>query len=251
MAWPPVGLRAVLGPFRRLAGPGPLLTPRRVTGLLVFGLVGFQVVVALSAPLWARLLRRPVGPGVAAEAEDAETPEPPTPSPAQAGDAERRINVKLFFEAVDRPGLVIEERTVAYSTDLSRQLEIVLRELVRGSDGGLGGPIDPATRVLDVFVSAQGCAYVDLSPEVRSPQGAGSQAELDTVYSMVNTLTVNFPAVTRVQLLVADRPVDTLAGHTDLSRPLTADMTLLAPAVLMPVQPDAPSPGGAPPSPQQ
>ena len=249
MARSPVGPGGVLGRLRRLAGPGPLLTPRRVTGLLIVALVLFQVVVALSAPLWARLLRRPVAPG-ATELEEAETPVPPTPSPTQVGDAERRINVKLFFEAVDRPGLVIEERTVAYSADLSRQLRIVLTELVRGSDAGLRGPIDPATRVLDVFVSAQGCAYADLSPEVRPAQGAGSQAELDTVYSIVNTLTVNFPAVTRVQLLVADRPVDTLAGHTDLSRPLAADMTLLAPVMLMPLQSDGPAPGAVPPSPE-
>lgn len=249
MARTPVGSRPVSVALRRLVGPGPLLTSRRVTILLIVGLVAFQVVVAISAPVWARLLRRPLSPAVAAEVEEAETPEPPAPSPTGAGDAERRISVKLFFEAVDRPGLVIEERTVAYSADLARQLQIVLTELVRGSDGGLKGPIDPATRVLDVFVSAQGCAYVDLSPEVRPPQGAGSQAELDTVYSIVNTLAVNFPAVTKVQILVADRPVDTLAGHADLSRPLTADMTLLAPATLLPLQPEpavAPSPAASP-----
>jgi hypothetical protein len=40
--------------------------------------------------------------------------------------------------------------------------------------------------------------------------------------------------VTRVQILVDDRPVTSLAGHTDLSRPLAPDMTLLAPVELVP-----------------
>ena len=36
----------------------------------------------------------------------------------------------------------------------------------------------------------------------------------------MNSLTANFPAVKRVQILVEDKPADTLAGHVDLSRPL-------------------------------
>jgi hypothetical protein len=232
MAKHPVGTRFVLGPFHPRVLRRPALTTRRVTHLIDLALAALQIAVALSAPLWARLLRRPVGQSPVAEGEEATTP---TPLPTRGAEAERHINVKLFFEAPDRPGLVIEERTVAYASDISRQLRVVLAELIRGSDTGLKNPIDPATRILDVFVTARGCAYVDVSPEIRPPQGAGSQAELDTVYSIVNTLTVNFPAVTRVQILVGDRPVDTLAGHADLSRPLGADMTLLAPAALTPL----------------
>ncbi len=241
-----VAFRAALGWLRRKIGSRPLLTEQRVTFLLVIGLVGFQVAVALSAPLWARLLRRPVPAPAAEEADEGESPAAATPTPTAKAEAERHINVKLFFEAVDRPGLVIEERAVAYSADLPRQLQIVLAELVRGSDSGLGNTIDPATRVLEVFVTPQGCAYVDLSQEVRPAQGGGSQAELDTVYSIVNTLAVNFPAVTRVQILVGDRPADTLAGHIDLSRPLSADMTLLAPVVLTPAEAGEPSSGPSP-----
>ena len=93
--------------------------------------------------------------------------------------------------------------------------------------------------MLDVFVSARGVAYVDLSKEAAGGT-AGSHEELLSVYSIVNSLTVNFPAVKRVQILVDDRPVATLAGHVDLSRPLPPDMTLLAAAALAPA---APGPG--------
>ena len=53
-----------------------------------------------------------------------------------------------------------------------------------------------------------------------------------TVYSVVNSLAANFPAVKRVQILIEDRPAATLAGHVDLTRPLRPDMTLLATAPL-------------------
>jgi hypothetical protein len=209
----------------------PILTPGRVTILLVLGLVTLQALVALSAPYWARLLRRPVRAPV--ENGEVEATAPP-PTPQATAEVERRINVKLFFEAPDRPGLQLEERSVVYDAHLARQLKIVLEELISGSRGQLISPIPPETKALEVFVTADGCAYVDLSREILLPRGAGSQEEEHTVYSIVNTLTSNFPAVTHVQLLVEDRPVLSLGGHTDLSRPLLPDMTLLAPSPLTP-----------------
>ena len=82
-----------------------------------------------------------------------------------------------------------------------------------------------------------GVAYVDLSQEVIPVDVAGTDAELLTVYSIVNTLTVNFPVVTRVQIIVGDQAVTTLAGHVDLSRPLAPNMALLAAARTVPVEP--------------
>jgi hypothetical protein len=69
-------------------------------------------------------------------------------------------------------------------------------------------------------------AYVNLSGEATGIPG-GSRAELLTVYSVVNSLVTNFPAVSRVQILVEDRMASSFAGHVDVSRPLPADMTLV------------------------
>jgi hypothetical protein len=139
----------------------------------------------------------------------------------------------------------MEEREVPFSSDLAGQLKAVVAELARGSRSGLTASLPPETRVLEVFVNERGVAYVDLSRE--AAQGtAGSHDELLSVYSIVNSLTVNFPAIKRVQILVEDRPADTLAGHVDLSRPLPADMTLLVAAAAVPA---SPGPGGASPAP--
>lgn len=219
------------------------MNERRANLLTALGLLGLLVLVSATAPRWARLLTRPL-PAVA---EEAETSSPaPSSTPATAGtrepEAVKHINVKLFFQSPDRPGLVIEERAVALSGDLGQQLRSVLEELVKGSSAGRLSTLDPATKVLEVFVSARGIAYVDLSKEVAAGQPGGSEAELITVYSIVNSLTASFPAVKRVQVLVDDHPAPSMAGHVDLSRPLLPDMTFLAAASLAPTVPAEPTP---------
>lgn len=219
------------------------LRPSRATVLIGLGLAALLAVVVLAAPRLSRLLTRTVPEDEAAteEARPAREEEP-------ARSVERTINVKLFFQAMDRPGLVMEERTVPFSSDLGAQLKAVVGELIQGSRSGLVATLPPGTKVLEVFVTARGVAYVDLSKE--AAQGtSGSHDELLSVYSIVNSLAVNFPAVKRVQILVEDRPADTLAGHVDLSRPLTADMTLLAAATIAPAAPGAPEGSPAPASP--
>jgi len=218
--------------------------PSRATVFIGLGLVALLAIVVLAVPRLSRLLTRTVSDD---EPAGEETRAPHEEEPA-AG-AERTINVKLFFQAADRPGLVMEERTVPFSSDLGAQLKAVVGELVRGSKSGLVATLPPETKVLDVFVTPRGVAYVDLSKEA-SQGTSGSHDELLSVYSIVNSLTVNFPAVKRVQILLDDRPTDTLAGHVDLSRPLTADMTLLTAATIAPAAPvGSPEPLPASPGP--
>ncbi len=206
------------------------MTSRQANALTVVGLVGLLAVTSLTAPRWARLLQRPL-PAPADESAPADTRRR---DEAPAGPRSS-INVKLFFQAADRPGLMIEERAVPQSNDLSRQIKSVVEELIAGSKNGLAPTLAPATRVLEVFVTARGVAYVNLSKEAAEAAGGGSEAELITVYSVVNSLAVNFPAIKRVQILLEDKPRPTLWGHVDLTRPLPPDMTLLATSTLTPV----------------
>lgn len=205
------------------------MTPRRLNVLTAAGLLLLLAVVAVTAPRWARVLRREAagpdtGGSTAVAADD------------DAARVERQINVKLFFQAADRPGLAVEERSVTFSTDLAGQVRAVVEELVKGpKTEALMPTLAPDTRVLEVFVSARGIAYVDLSKEAQAVESGGSEAELITVYSVVNSLTANFPALKKVQILVDDKPAATLAGHVDLTRALPPDMTLLASSPVSPV----------------
>ena len=42
---------------------------------------------------------------------------------------------------------------------------------------------------------------------------------------IVNAATVNLPAISRVQILIDGKEVDTLAGHVDLRNPLAKNLT--------------------------
>jgi spore germination protein GerM len=212
----------------------------RANVLTVAGLLALLCLVLVTAPRWTRLLSRPV-PGAEEAGEDAGASAAAETEPV----VERQINVKLYFQANDRPGLVQEERSLAYSPDLGHQLRTVVEELVKGPRQGLAPTLAPETKVRDVMVNARGVAFVSLSKEAAEKQAGGSTAEMMAVYSVVNSLAANFPAVKRVQILVEDRPAQTFAGHVDLLKPLPPDMTLLASSTLEPVAsapPVAPSP---------
>lgn len=209
-------------------------------------LVALFACVSLTAPRWARRFREPVAVAVE-DTLPADPQDGPSPEAVAAAEAHRTISVKLFFSAKDSEGLVMEDREVAFSPDLARQLRTVLEELVRGPKTDLLATYAKETRVLEVFVTARGVAYVDFSKEATHGHSGGSDEELRSVYSVVNTVTANFPAIHRVQILVDDRPAVTLAGHVDLSRPLPQDMTLLAASTLTPLE--SPEPGVPAPAP--
>lgn len=208
---------------------------------------------AVTAPSWARLLARGVPRAVA----DPNAADAPSGTAAQPAEAAKRINVKLYFGDAEQPALTPEDREVAYASDLGQQIRTVLEALIHGSAAGHVAPLPPDTRVLGVFVTARGVAYVDLSREATVGL-AGSMDERLAIYALINSVAANFPAVRRVQILVDDRPVETLAGHIDLSRPLPPDMTLVAvqaplletPPDADPSQPAEPGPSPAPPSPR-
>jgi spore germination protein GerM len=204
------------------------VSPRGVDLLTALGLAGLLAAVSLTAPRWSRLFRQPIP-----VSSDDGGAEPPATQASPSAEAHRTINVKLFFDALDTRGLVLEERAVPFSNDLATQVRTLVEELVKGSQIGLLPTLPPQTKVLEVFVSARGVAYVDLSKEAREAS-AGSDAELRSVYSVVNSVTMSLPSVSRVQILIDNQPVPTLAGHVDLSRPLPPDMTLLAAAALAP-----------------
>ena len=69
-------------------------------------------------------------------------------------------------------------------------------------------------------------AQIDFGRELKETLPAGSSAELAAVYSVVDTVTANFPQIKSVQFLIEGAPVDELKGHLDLRSPLPPDYSL-------------------------
>ena len=100
------------------------------------------------------------------------------------------------------------------------RLFYVSREQLQPAPAPLLGALPPGTGLRTVFLTERGDAYVDLTAEASTAHTGGSLDELFSVYAIVNLLTSNLPAISRVQILVDGKEVDSLAGHIDLRHPL-------------------------------
>ena len=148
-------------------------------------------------------------------------------TPAPAASSGRKIKARLFYVAQDGIHLTHVERDVAYGEGtLEQAREIVAAQLAPVSEPLLSA-IPAGTNVRAVFLTEGGEVYVDVSREIASGHTGGTADELLTVYTIVNALTENLPAVTAVQLLVDGKEVDTLAGHVDLRNPLGKNAALV------------------------
>ncbi len=151
--------------------------------------------------------------------------------PQPAPSAERpggRISVTLFFLSDDDDLLHRETREIEAGPTPEDEAERALEELIRGSKGDYLSPLPPGTRVRQVFLNKDGTAYVDFGKEIMEKFSYGSSSELAAVYSVVNTLAVNFRPVRRVVILVEGAERETLGGHVDLTRPFVANLSLVA-----------------------
>jgi spore germination protein GerM len=150
------------------------------------------------------------------------SPPPPAPVAATAAPAEPapKIRARLYYLAEDGLHLQSADREVLVGSSTVDQARNLIDALLEPAPEPLLSVIPSDTKLRNIYITPEGVAFVDLSGEVRSGHPGGALAELFTVYSVVNTLADNLPAVTAVQILIDGREADTLAGHVDLRRPL-------------------------------
>jgi spore germination protein GerM len=145
-------------------------------------------------------------------------------SPVAPAGPGRKIKARLFYVGEDGTRLTSIERDIAYGEGAIAQAREIIAAQIAPVVEPLVSAIPPQTKLRAVFITEDGEAYVDLSREVKSAHPGGTVNELLTVYTVVNALTANLPAVTAVQLLVDGKEVDTLSGHVDLRRPLAKNL---------------------------
>ena len=145
---------------------------------------------------------------------------PLTPNLAKENKVAVR-SVTLFFETPDML-LGPEQRNLELPENPAGALSVVMRELLKGSANAAVPRIFPADSVVRAtFLLPDGTAFVDLGgPTLTGGWGTGSHEELMAVYSIVSTVTTNFPEVKRVRILVNGEPAETLAGHISLRQAL-------------------------------
>jgi spore germination protein GerM len=145
------------------------------------------------------------------------------PAGAPPALAVRKITATLYYVGEDGLALVPAQREVPFGATVVEQARAIIEAQIAAAPP-LVSAIPAGTRLRDVFVTERGDAFIDLSGDVAAKHPGGSLAEILTVYTLVDALTVNLPAVTRVQILVDGKEVDTLAGHVDLRHPLAKSL---------------------------
>ena len=125
--------------------------------------------------------------------------------------------------------LVGVQREVPYGEGVLEQARQIVTAQLTPAPSPLVSAIPPGATLRALYLTERGDAFVDLSAEVRTMHSGGALDELFAVYSIVNAVTTNLPAVTRVQILIDGKEVDTLAGHVDLRHPLQKNMKWMKP----------------------
>ena len=186
------------------------MTPRRV-------LATAAITAAAAGLVWLFFVGLPPWYGGSGTGRRAEAPPAGSTAPAPLG---RKIKARLFYIAEDGINLTSVERDVTYGEGTVEQAKEIINAQIAPPTEPLVSAVPPGTTLRALFVTEQGEAYVDLSRDVAAAHLGGSLNELLTIYTFVEALTANLPAVSAVQVLVDGMEVDTLAGHVDLRRPL-------------------------------
>jgi hypothetical protein len=137
--------------------------------------------------------------------------------------------VRLYFPGQD--GLLYPEaREIHAVDDAQARLRALLAALLAGpQDPALAPPLPQGVEIDAAFLSPAGVAYLGLrSQQHDTPPSMGSQAEMATVYSLVDSVALNLPAAQRVVLLWNGAQPESFGGHLDTSHPLSPNASLLA-----------------------
>lgn len=146
------------------------------------------------------------------------------PSPQPKADEKKEMTVRLYYPDENGTELVASETKIT-ATD-SEKYKAAIEALVKSPDGKAQTTVIPRrTKINDVTVK-DGVARVDFSGELIKNFVGGSTGEEMLIGSVVNTLT-EFDDVKSVEFFVDGKKVSTLAGHIDLTAPISRMENLL------------------------
>ncbi len=103
----------------------------------------------------------------------------------------------------------------------------IVEALIKGPQKGLVRTIPAGTELSAIYIDPDNVCYVDLSESVTKKHPGGTNSELLTIYSVVNSLILNVSEIKQVKILIEGNEAPTLAGHINLQFPFKAHMLLI------------------------
>jgi len=139
---------------------------------------------------------------------------------SRGGILVQRKEVLLYFSDREGEFLIGERRKILKKDALKEEAKETVVELIKGPGGKLLRTLPPRTKLLNLQINDAGLAKVDFNRALSKDHPGGSSAEMMTVYSIANSLALNFPQIKRVQILIDGKPIETIAGHLSLRQPV-------------------------------
>ncbi len=157
-----------------------------------------------------------------------------TDTEGEADQPLRTVTVEIYFPSALSDGLVGEFRQIFDTVTPGDRAKQIIADLISGpTSADCLRAVSPSTRLRQVYVLADGTAYLDFSSGLTEGIGGGSMMELLTVYAIVDSVAFGVREVQRVGILVNGRPLETMNGHLDLSRPLKPNSRLILGSIVV------------------
>jgi len=137
--------------------------------------------------------------------------------PVRQGTGQRharaRKNITLFV-AHDE-GLKALSRSIKIG-DLKSEIRETFT-ILSWADSGVAIP--GGTKLLGVEIKGTN-AILNFTRAIKVNHPGGTSLEMQTIYSIVNSIVFNYPRIKRVKIIIEGKTQKTLAGHIDISVPL-------------------------------
>ena len=163
-------------------------------------------------------------PSASVSRQEAVSPGDAPSSPSEKSREAKKWNIAVYYPDDQGMKLIAVKRTVQAET--GDKYTAAMQSLMQGTkEKGQTAIIPKQAKLKGVTVKGD-TAYVDFSQDLVRHFSGGSTGEEMLVGSVVNTLT-EFSEIKKVQILIEGKPVESLAGHMDLTVPLARMVGLI------------------------
>jgi spore germination protein GerM len=135
--------------------------------------------------------------------------------------------ILLYFSDREDEYLVGEKREILKRDQVDEEAKEAIIELIKGPKGKLVPTLPLRTKLLTLRVNDKGVAEVNFNKALSKDHPGGSSAEMMSVYSIVNSLILNFPQIKKVKILIEGKTGETIAGHLSLDQPIASKPDLI------------------------
>jgi len=134
----------------------------------------------------------------------------------------------LYYSDETEQFLKAEDRVLSHPKSPCQYARLLLKALFNGPNSNLNAILPKGDFLRAVYIDYNShTAYVDLKQTIITHLPGGVTQEILSIYSIVNTLTLNIREIERVKFVIGGQEANTLTGHLDIRYPFTTNMLMI------------------------